>query len=158
RRIFDAALVLCAANDMNVSGYVVRCVAGTQARPYAAVVAGLSAMQGARHSGNTERVEALFTEAATAEGARKALTGRLRRGETLPGFGSELYPKGDPRAAALLPILAHVFPDAAPMTLARALAREARELVGQHPTLGFALVALRRTLDLPDRAALALYA
>src|ERR671916_1047447 len=100
--LIDAALVLCADHELPVSTFVARCVASSEATPYAVVVAGLSAMGGVKHGGQTELVEAFLREAEDVGDARGTISGRLRRGERIPGFGHSLYPGGDPRGAALL--------------------------------------------------------
>jgi citrate synthase len=63
-RLIDAALVLSADHELNVSAFTARCVASARA-PLAAVVAGgLAALGGSRHGGYTERVAALCDEMA----------------------------------------------------------------------------------------------
>lgn len=145
------ALILCADHELNASSFTTRCVASTGASLHAALVGGLAALTGARHGGATARVEALWDEVAQSEIALK-LQQRLSRGEDLPGFGHHLYPDGDVRAGALLTRIlpAHaqwqIFVDAA------------SSLVGRDPSLDFALVAVRRHLQLPVGAAFALFA
>ncbi len=148
-----AALILCADHELNVSAFTARCVASAAATPWDVVSAGLAALKGGKHGGYTQRVEALFREAGTAEAARETLAARLRRGEEIPGFGHTLYPGGDPRAAALLEIAAATQPE-----LALALIEGARELIGELPNLDFGLVTLARGLGLPERTPLALFA
>jgi citrate synthase len=83
------------------------------------------------------------------------LAGRLARGERLPGFGQPLYPEGDPRATAILAVLAQVAPEA------HALAQKAGEtglrLVGRRPNVDFALAATAIGLGLPRNAGLGLF-
>lgn len=153
-----SALVLAADHELNVSAFTARCVASSGATPYDVVTAGLAALKGIRHGGHTERMEALFREAGSAAGARRALADRLRRGEGIPGFGQPLYPDGDPRGAALLDLAAEVAPGSPVVACARALAKAGRELIREHPTIDFGLVALARALDLPERTPLALFA
>ena len=90
--LLNRALVLCADHELNVSSFTARCVASAGATPYAVVVAGLAALSGAKHGGDTERVEAFLAESEAAGGAREAIASRLRRGEAVPGFGHPLYP------------------------------------------------------------------
>jgi citrate synthase len=154
----SAALILAADHELNVSAFTARCVASASANPYDVVTAGLAALKGARHGGHTERVEMLFREAGSASGARRALAARLRRGEEIPGFGQPLYPDGDPRGKALLDLASEIAPQSPPVDLARALAEAGRELIREHPTIDFGLVTLARTLGLPERTPLALFA
>lgn len=183
-RLLDAVLVLSADHELNVSAFTARCVASARA-PLAAVVLGaLAALGGHRHGAHSDRVEALFVEVApaprdaaaarrgraaipgarrgrpaTADGAlRGGLADRLRRGEDIPGFGHPLYPEGDPRARLLLDLLAAGMPESPEMESALALADAAWGLLGERPSLDFALVAVARALGLPAGAPLGLFA
>lgn len=144
------ALVLCADHELNASGFTARCVASTGASLRAAVVGGLAALTGGRHGGTTARVEALWDELGETQ-APARLRQRMARGETLPGFGHHLYPEGDVRAALLLEMLPRQGP-------AAALAAEVMALTGLAPSVDFALVALRRHLQLPAGSAFGLFA
>jgi citrate synthase len=153
-----AALILSADHELNVSAFTARCVASAASSPYDVVSAGLAALKGARHGGHTERVEGLFREAGSASEARRTVVDRLRRGEEVPCFGQPLYPDGDPRGKALLEIAAEIAPGSPAVDLAQALAAAGRELLRDHPTIDFGLVALARALGLPERTPLALFA
>ena len=145
------ALVLCADHELNASSFTARCVASTGASLRAAVIAGLSALTGGRHGGTTARNEAMWGEVGETDVAAR-MRERLARGEKLPGFGHHLYPAGDVRASAML---ARVLPShPAWQTIIDA----ADVLVGQRPSLDFALVAVRRHLNLPVGAAFGLFA
>ncbi len=115
-KLIRAALVLCADHELNASTFTVRCVASTRVTPYGAVMAGLAALQGPRHGGQTARVAALFDEVARADSPAAAVAARLRRGERLPGFGHTLYPEGDPRCTALNRLLAGAWAAIRPWT------------------------------------------
>ncbi|MGT2512070.1 citrate synthase family protein [Cupriavidus basilensis] len=145
------ALVLCADHELNASSFTARCVASTGASLRASVVAGLAALTGGRHGGATARVEALWDELGDLRPAAK-LRERLARGEGLPGFGHHLYPAGDIRAIGLLSRILPHHPEW------QALIDVAFSLVGQRPSIDFALVALRRHLGLPPDAAFGLFA
>lgn len=152
--LIRAALILCADHELNVSAFTARCVASADSSPYAVVLAGLAALEGAKHGGATARVEDLFDELRRAGDLKKALAGRLRRGAGIDGFGQELYPDGDPRAALLLSML----PKTKELALAQKIAEAARSVIGEQPNLDFALVAVARSLGLPRGAALGLFA
>jgi citrate synthase len=153
-----AALILAADHELNVSAFTARCVASANASPWDVVSAGLAALKGTRHGGHTERVEALFREAGSAEGARRVIADRLRRGEPIPGCGHSLYPEGDPRGAALLELAREIAPESPEVELALAMADAYRELIHEHATIDHGLVALSRALGLPERTPLALFA
>jgi citrate synthase len=157
-RLINAALVLCADHELNVSAFTARCVASANSTPYAAVIAGLAALQGTRHGGHTERVEALLREAGAPENVYETMAGRLRRGESIPGFGHPLYPEGDPRGAALMRLVAEAYPDSPALALAEAATEAAQRLIGEQPTIDMALVTLCRALTLPAGSPLAVFA
>jgi citrate synthase len=158
RALLNSALVLCADHELPVSTFVARCVASSEATPYAVVVAGLSAMGGAKHGGQIELVEAFLREAEDVGDARAAISGRLRRGERIPGFGHSLYPGGDPRGAELLRLTSAAYPNSPAVALCGAVTDEALELIGERPTVDFGLVTLARTLGLPPGGAVTLFA
>jgi citrate synthase len=160
-RLLDAALVLSADHELNVSAFTARCVASAGAPPQAAVAAALQALGGVRHGGQAERVEALLAElAAPASGVsiRDRLAARLRRGEEVPGFGHPLYLDGDPRARLLLDLAAARRPVSSRVELAAEVAAAAYDLLHERPNLDFGLVALAQALGLPAGAPMALFA
>ncbi|SCE85688.1 citrate synthase [Micromonospora viridifaciens] len=105
-RALNAALVLLADHDLAASTIAVRVAASTRANPYAAVLAGLGALDGPRHGAVGTSVYRLI-EATLREGAPAAVAEWLRAGG-LPGFGHALYPDGDPRGTALLDLVAEL--------------------------------------------------
>ena len=156
--LLDRALVLCADHELNISSFTARCVASAGATPYAVVVAGLAALGGVKHGGNTERVEAFLAEAEAAGDPKGVVASRLRRGEAVPGFGHQLYPGGDPRGAALLAALTTNYPDSETLKLGEEVADAAGDLMDERPNVDFALAVLARVLGLPPGAALTLFA
>jgi citrate synthase len=150
------ALVLYADNGLNPSSFTARCVASAGSTPYALVSAGLAALQGSKHGGACERAEGLLAEARESRGAHATVVARLRRGESIPGFGHPLYPEGDPRAAMLLDLIAEARPKSADVALSLALVKAVREVMNEQPTIDFAVVTLCRALGLPAGSALAL--
>ena len=156
RPVIRAALILSADHELNVSAFTARCVASARAGPYNAVIAGIAALQGARHGGESERADVFLGEALAAPDPAALVAAHLRRGERLAGFGHPLYPDGDPRAAVLLEMLAagnwpHV-------AAANRVCDSVAALVGKQANIDFALGLLRRALSLPPGAAIALFA
>jgi len=154
----NSALILCADHELNISAFTARCVASAGATPYGVVQAGLAALQGSKHGGYSARVEALFREVQTPAQAQAVLTGRLRRGEGIPGFHHPLYPEGDPRGRELLHLAHQANPDSLALALAHTIRDTTFALLGQHPTLDFGLVTLCQTLNLPPGTAITLFA
>jgi len=147
-------LVLVADHELNASTFVARCIASTEATPYAAVMGALGALSGPRHGGATSQAEALLAELARTADVAAALGDRLRRGERLRAFGHPLYPDGDPRAATILQALEAMAGRGSPVLK---VAGEAARLVARKPNVDFALGAVSVTLGLPRGAALGLF-
>ncbi len=156
--LLNAALILCADHELNVTSFAARCVASAGSTPYDVVLAGLSALQGRGHGGLTRRVDAFLDEARSPAGVRAAISGRLQRGEEIPGFGHMIYPEGDPRARLLLDLSAAAFPDSPAVALTRAVVEEAGGVTGEHPGLDLGLATLSRALGLPAGGGLTLFA
>lgn len=161
-RLLDAALILCADHELNVSSFTARCVASTGAPPYGAVAAALAALQGPRHGGDTARCEILIREAQA--NPRQALAAWLRRGERLPGFGHRLYPHGDPRAQYLLERLRQIASTARFSHLNSTLAT-VEELIQQvertfnlRPNIDMALATIALAFQMPSGAGVTLFA
>jgi citrate synthase len=156
--LLRAALILCADHELNISSFTARCVASAGSSPYSVVVAGLTAIEGAKHGGMSEKVESMWNDLRRARDVRKALADRLRRHEPIHGFGHRLYAEGDPRAALLMELLAKRFAKSPEVIFARTVAKAGEELTGDKPTIDFALVALARALKLGRGAPLTLFA
>ena len=156
--LLNAALILCADHELNTSSFSARVVASAEASPYAVVLAGLAALEGFKHGGQTKQATAFLREVAELSRVRLVLAERLRRGERLPGFGHRLYPDRDPRAVALLSMLAEAYPTSPALALAQAIIREATAITSGAPTIDFALAVLEHTLQLPYGTGLTLLA
>jgi len=156
--LLGSALVFCVDHELPVSTFAARCVASSEATPYAVVLAGLAALGGVKHGGELELVETFLQEVEAAGDARVVISGRLRRGERVPGFGHSLYPEGDPRGAGLLRLTAGAYPGGVAVTLFDTVAGEMLRLMGERPTVDFALATVARALELPPGGAVALFA
>jgi len=175
--LFDCALVLLADHELNTSAFAARVVASAGASPYTAVAAGLAAVEGASHGGETARVTQALADAESAaaladagpidadaarEAVRAHVARRVRAADRIPGFGHRLYPDGDPRARLLLRLartrLAATARAAQVLGVADAFAAAVHERTGRHPTVDYALAALCRAAGAPAHAPLTLFA
>jgi citrate synthase len=156
--LIRAALILCADHELNVSSFTARCVASAGSHPYAVVIAGLAALEGTRHGGASARVEAMLAAMRRTRDPRGALAERLRRGETIDGFGHPLYPDGDPRATALLAMMRERYARSIELAFVLKVADAASAVLREQPNVDFALAALSRVLRLPPGSALTLFA
>jgi citrate synthase len=156
--VLRAALVLCADHELNVSSFTARCVASAGSHPYAAVIAGLAALEGPRHGGASARVEAMLDSMRRSRKLRAAIGARLRRGESIDGFGHPLYRDGDPRARLLLDLLGERYAATADYRFIVDFARAASSATGEQPNVDFALAAVSCVLKLPAGSPLMLFA
>jgi citrate synthase len=156
--VLRAAIILCADHELNVSAFTARCVASSGSNPYAVVIAGLAAIEGTRHGGESIRAEAILESLRRVPDVRRALAERLRRGEPINGFGHPLYRDGDPRAAALLTLLRDRYPRSPELAFVDDVAAAAVALVREQPTIDFALAAMARVLRLPPGSPLTVFA
>ncbi|MBX3065874.1 MAG: citrate/2-methylcitrate synthase [Anaerolineae bacterium] len=158
RQLISAALILCADHELNVSSFTARVVASARTQPYLVVLAGLAALQGLQHGGSTERAESLLRDCKNPQHADQLVVERLRRGERIAGFGHQLYPDGDPRAAVLLNLIAELAESSELWSIASTIIARLQESVDQKPNIDFALGVLVNALNLPYGSALALFA
>jgi citrate synthase len=156
--VVRAALVLCADHELNVSSFTARCVASAGSHPYAVVIAGLAALEGPRHGGASARVESMLDSMRKARPVRDAVEARLRRGESIDGFGHPLYRDGDPRARLLLDLLGERYAKSAEYRFVMQVAQAATGTTGEHPNIDFGLAAIGRVLKLPPGSPLTLFA
>ena len=105
--IIRRLLVLFADHELSPTTYAVRAVANTGATPYQAVAAGLLASKGQRIAeGRLPAIRRFLDEVLGDADPTRPVIERHQAGEAIPGFAlRELYPAGDARARALLPVL-----------------------------------------------------
>jgi len=151
-------LILCADHELNVSSFTARCVASAGSNPYAVVIAGLSALEGTKHGGAGARVESMLDSVRRARNLKSAVAERLRRGESIVGFGHPLYRGGDPRAVAILNVLRDRYGKSAELQFVLEFAAAASAATREKPNLDYALAALARVLRLPPGSPLTLFA
>jgi citrate synthase len=158
-RAVNAALVLSADHELNVSSFAARVAASTGADLPACLVAALATFTGPRHGAESARVQALLLETGGPSRARPTLLARLRRGEGLPGFAHPLYRDGDPRARVLLEHARRLGGRRPRPMLATALAltEQAERLGLDGPTLDLGALALAHALGAPPVGASLLF-
>jgi citrate synthase len=155
--LLRAALVLSADHEFNASTFAARVVASTGANLYGAVTAGLAAINGPRHGGLTRRVATLFDDLQEVEDLDAELARRVRDRIYIPGFGHQLYPDGDVRAATLFALLREAVPRSHELAFAERLAVAGERLLDRKANVDFTTVTLERVLGLPRDSALALF-
>jgi citrate synthase len=147
--LLEQTLVLVADHELNASTFAARVAASTGADLYACLSAALAAFSGPLHGGASEQVEVLAREAGDPAGAAAAVRDRMRRGESLPGFGHPLYAEGDPRATPMLEAALALAPRAPRVRTIAALVAAMEEAGRPKPNVDTALAAACAALDLP---------
>ncbi|WP_031513891.1 citrate/2-methylcitrate synthase [Streptomyces sp. NRRL F-5123] len=157
-RALDTALALLIDHGLAASTLAVRVAASARAHPYAAVSAGLGALDGPLHGQASGLAHRMLREVLDRGSAGPVVAGYLRAGQRLPGLGHRLYRGEDPRARLLLARLAEV-PDAAD---ALAAARDTADTVARHKPLhanvDLALAVLSVASGMPAEAGEAVFA
>jgi citrate synthase len=144
------ALTLLADHELNASTFAARVAVSTGAPLAAGLLAGLATLSGPLHGGAVRAARALAARAAEV-GAERATREWLAQGRAPPAFGHPLYPNGDPRAVALLAhfTLTPVYAD---------ILAAAEALIGERPSVDFALAAMCNAYALPDEAPFTIFA
>lgn len=154
----NQALVIIADHELNMSTFAARIAASAGADLYACVSAALAALSGPRHGGACDRVEALVAEAARLRDPADVIGDRMRRGETVPGFGHPLYPAGDPRTPPLIELAQRLGGKRSGVETLLALVAAMTAAGYPPPSVDFGLVALTLALGLPPGSAACLFA
>ncbi|MFG3094004.1 citrate synthase [Streptomyces sp. NPDC048202] len=157
-RVLDTALGLLADHDLAASTLAVRVAASARAHAYAAVSAGLGALESPLHGAASGLAHRLLLEVLDQGTAGPVIAAELRAGRRVPGLGHRLYPGEDPRAQALFGLLEQV-PGAEPALLA---ARDIAATTARHAPLyanvDLALAVFTASCGMPDTAGETLFA
>ncbi|MFI5668662.1 citrate/2-methylcitrate synthase [Streptomyces sp. NPDC051704] len=149
----DLALALLIDHDLAASTLAVRVAASARAHPYAAVSAGLGALEGPLHGAAGRLAHRTLVEALERGGAAPVVADHLRAGRRVPGLGHRLYEGEDPRATALFARLEGV-PQAGPALAAarEVVATAAARRGGLHANVDLALAVLTVSCGMPAEA------
>ncbi|MEV8535427.1 citrate synthase [Streptomyces sp. NPDC051211] len=151
--VLDLALGLLVDHDLAASTLAVRVAASARAHPYAAVSAGLGALEGPLHGAAGRLAHRMLQEVLEQGGAAPVVADHLRAGRRVPGLGHRLYAGEDPRATALFARLAELEAAAPALAAARdVVAVTARQGRGLHANVDLALAVLTVSCGMPAEA------
>ncbi|GMW06213.1 MAG: citrate synthase [Nevskiales bacterium] len=96
----DLLFILHADHEQNCSTSTVRLAGSSQANPYSAIAAGISALWGPAHGGANEAVLQMLEQIGTPENIPRFIARAKDKNDTfrLMGFGHRVYKNYDPRA------------------------------------------------------------
>lgn len=151
----NAALVLLADHEMAASALAARVAASTRAGVHGVVAAGMGALSGPLHGGESERCRRLIARTIE-EPFEQVIGDALTRYGRVPGFGQVLYPKGDPRAVLLLTMLREADMGTTMERLDRLVAAASKRHLPP-PNVDLGLAALGAATAMPDDAGEAIF-
>ncbi|MES2398547.1 MAG: citrate synthase [Pseudomonadota bacterium] len=153
-----AILILMADHELPPGTLSARVVASAGGTLHSCLSAALCATSGVDVGRMYDRVEEFLGH----PGSRAMLVKRAAqlhaKGQSVPGFGHPLYPKGDPRAAQLLDIARRREHQTRQTRAIFQFVDEMQAGTGLFPRQEFALVVLTRAMGLPPQAPAALFA
>lgn len=142
----DRALVLLADHGLATSTLAVRVAASARTSPYAALAAGLAAVDGELH-GSASALVHHFLAACERTDPGPEIDARRGRREMIPGFGHKVYRRLDPRVEPLLESVRAVAPSDR-LALVEHTVEEVGRRIAAPPNVDLALGALTWTMGL----------
>lgn len=157
-KAINCALVLCADHELNASALSARIAASCDASLYSCVESALGAFSGSLHGSASRRAEDLVTNSLRFRTTNAWLKDYLRQFGTIPGFGTELYSGGDPRAKALISAAKNVGGRNKHLLRLLEIVTSVKEQLGSEPNLDVGLAAVSYALGLPPGAGTTIFA
>ncbi|MEW2162258.1 citrate synthase [Streptomyces sp. NPDC007084] len=157
-RALDTALGLLVDHDLAASTLAVRVAASARAHPYAAVSAGLGALEGPLHGAAGGLAHRLLLDVLDQGTAAPVVADELRAGRRVPGLGHRLYTGEDPRARALFAVLEEVPGAESAVAAARDVVATTARHVPLHANVDLALAALTVSSGMPASAGETIFA
>ncbi|MDX3130359.1 citrate synthase [Streptomyces europaeiscabiei] len=157
-RVLDTALGLLVDHDLAASTLAVRVAASARAHTYAAVSAGLGALEGPLHGSAGALAHRLLLDVLDQGSAAPVIADELRAGRSIPGLGHRLYTGEDPRARALFVLLESI-PQAAPaLAAARDIVATTTRHTPLHANVDLALAVLTVSFGMAPAASETVFA
>lgn len=157
--LINAALVLCADHELNASALAARVAASCDASLYSCLLSALGTFSGIMHGAASRRAEDMVSTSLRFKSVATWLKDYMRQSDQMPGFGTELYAGGDPRAKLLIESAIAVSPrNNKSLNRLIEIVEGVREKLGAEPNLDFGLAAMSYALALPPGAGSAVFA
>jgi citrate synthase len=157
-QVLDTALALLIDHDLATSTLAVRVAASGRAHPYAAVSAGLGALDGPLHGQASALAHRMLRDVLDRGSAGPVVAEHLRAGRRVPGLGHRLYHGEDPRARLLFARLAQVPGAADALAAAHDTVATAARHTPLHANVDLALAVLSVASGMPAEAGEAVFA
>lgn len=148
-QVVNSALVLCADHELNASTLSARIAASCDASIYSCLLSALGSFSGSLHGLASRRAEEIVTSSLRFKTAKSWLRDYLQQYEKIPGFGTELYDKGDPRARLLIDTARKVSGRKGNLVRLLEIVECVRDHFNLEPNLDVGLAAVSYALSLP---------
>lgn len=156
--LINSALVLCADHELNASALAARIAASCDASLYSCLLSALGTFSGTMHGAASRRAEDIVASSHRFKNVKSWLKDYLRHSESVPGFGTHLYAKGDPRAKLMLEAARHVSSSSKDLKRLLDMVDCVREELGLEPNLDMGLAAIAYALALPPGSGTTIFA
>lgn len=157
-KAINCCLVLCADHELNASALAARVAASCDASLYSCLLSALGTFSGGLHGSASRRAEEIVTNSMQYKSTQAWLKDYLRNHPSIPGFGTELYEGGDPRARYLIEVASSISPKNKHLQRLLELVEAVREQLSEEPNLDVGLAAISYALALPAGSGSSIFA
>lgn len=155
----NCALVLCADHELNASALASRIAASCDAPLFSCLLSALGTFSGSFHGAASRRAEDFVSASMKFKSAASWLKDHLKHNDGVPGFGSEIYSAGDPRANLLIETAQNISSNKNKNLLRLIEMVECvRDNLSLEPNLDVGLAAISYALSLPPRSGTTIFA
>lgn len=156
--LINCALVLCADHELNASALAARIAASCDASLYSCLLSALATFSGTSHGSASRRAEDIVSSSMKFNSVTAWLKDYLLKFERVPGFGTELYGKGDPRARLLLDMAESTSGRNKKLRRLIEIVDCVRTQLGLEPNIDVGLAAMSYALSLPPGSGTTIFA
>jgi citrate synthase len=156
--VVNSALVLCADHELNASALAARIAASCDASLYSSLLSAVGTFSGSLHGLASRRTENIVSTSMKFKSTNAWLKDYLKHSDTIPGFGTDLYAQGDPRARFLLEAAQSIANKNANLNRLLEIVESVEEQIGTKPNLDIGLAAITYALSLPPGSGSTIFA
>lgn len=157
-RVMNRALVLCADHELNASALAARVAASCDATLYSCLLSALGTFSGSLHGSASRRAEDIVHGSLKFRTTAAWTKEYLRQFDQIPGFGTQLYTQGDPRAKVLIDTAVQIGGRNKHLQRLLEIVAFVREEMGLAPNLDIGLAAISYALMLPPGSGSTIFA
>ncbi len=156
--LINSALVLCADHELNASALAARIAASCDASLFSCLLSALGTFSGSMHGTASRRAEDIVGSSFKFKTAAAWLKDYMKHSDRIPGFGTELYAGGDPRARLLIEAAESLSSKNKNLARLVEIVDCVKEQTGSSPNLDVGLAAISYALSLPPGSGSSIFA